>query len=147
MNNARYQIYSQRKKPPELKKIPPTDANMMQHILCAYLQVMLWEAADQSEPPAEARCITKFGWEVGNGGDVMPVVAIQAVALVNLIDVISCSCKTLKACSQRNCSCHAVSISCTDYCKCEGCEIRCCNPFTMHGDQDQEDNEAEGNDE
>ena len=56
INNARYQIYRGRKKPPELKKLPPTDANMMQlHILRAHLQVMLWKAADQREPPAEAR--------------------------------------------------------------------------------------------
>ena len=41
---------------------------------------MLWKAADQREPPAETRDITKFGWEVAYGGAVMPTVAIQAVA-------------------------------------------------------------------
>ncbi|CAL8372791.1 unnamed protein product [Arctogadus glacialis] len=50
----------------------------------------------------------------------MPALAIQAVAPINLLDVTSCSCSTLKACSKGNCSCHAASISCTDYCKCEG---------------------------
>ncbi|KAJ3615046.1 hypothetical protein NHX12_018614 [Muraenolepis orangiensis] len=56
VNNAHYQVYSRRKKPPELKKPPPTDVNVMLHILRAHLQV--------SEPPAEARDITTFGWEV-----------------------------------------------------------------------------------
>ncbi|CAL8286952.1 unnamed protein product [Arctogadus glacialis] len=120
MNNTRYQIYSGSKKPPKLKKLPPTDANLMLHILHAHLQVMLWKAAGQREPPAEARDISKFGWEVAKEGAVMPALAIQAVAPINLLDVTSCTCSTLKACSKGNCSCHAASISCTDYCKCEG---------------------------
>ena len=145
LNNARYQIYRQRKKTPELKKLPPTDANMMLHIMRAHLQVMLWKAADQREPPAETRDITKFGWEVTKGGAVMPVVSSEAVAPVNLLDVISCGCSAFKACKLRNCSCHAASLSCTDYCKCEGGEVLCCNPFTIHGDR--EDEEYEGNEE
>ena len=63
---------SRSKKPPQLKKLPPTDANLMLHILRAHLQVMLWKAASQGEPPAEFRDITPFGWEVANGGAVMP---------------------------------------------------------------------------
>ena len=34
-NNVRYQIYRWRKKPLELKKLPPTDVNVMLHILHA----------------------------------------------------------------------------------------------------------------
>ncbi|KAG5277680.1 hypothetical protein AALO_G00090190 [Alosa alosa] len=79
LNNTRYQIYSRSKKPPKLKKLPPTDANLMLHMR-AHLQVMLWKAAGQREPPAEARDITKFGWEVANERAVMPALAIQAVA-------------------------------------------------------------------
>ena len=120
----------------------------MLHILRAHLQVMLWKAAGQREPPAEARDISKFGWEVAKEGAVMPALAIQAVAPINLLDVTSCTCSTLKACSKGNCSCHAASISCTDYCKCEGGEVCCCNPFTIHvhTQKDQED-ETEGNEE
>ena len=132
MRYTHYQIYSGSKKLPKLKKLPPTDANLMLHILRAHLQVMLWKAAGQREPPAEARDISKFGWEVVKEGAVMPALAIQAVAPINLLDVTSCTCSTLKACSKGNCSCHAASISCTDYCKCEGCEVCCCNPFTIH---------------
>ena len=49
MNQARYQIFRQRTKPPDLKKLPPTDENMVLHIMHAHLQVMLWKAADQRE--------------------------------------------------------------------------------------------------
>ena len=58
--------------------LPSTDDNLMLHILHAHLQVMLWKAAGQGEPPAEARDITTFGWAVANGGAVMLALAIQA---------------------------------------------------------------------
>ena len=66
------------------------------------------------------------------------------MAPINLLDVINCSCSALKACKIRNCSCHAASLSCTDYCRCEGGEVLCCNPFTMHGEKEDEE-EDEGN--
>ncbi len=47
----------------------------MLHILRAHLQVMLLKAADQREPPAEARDITTFGWQVAKGGAVIPAVS------------------------------------------------------------------------
>lgn len=145
MNSTRYEIYSRSKKPPKLKKLPPTDANLMLHILRAHLQVMLWKSAGQSEPPAEAKDICKFGWEVVNGGVVMPALAIQAVAPKQLLDVTSCSCSALKACSRGNCSCHAANISCTDYCKCKGDEGGCCNPFTIYTDEDETEGTEETN--
>ncbi|KAJ3606349.1 hypothetical protein NHX12_025870 [Muraenolepis orangiensis] len=86
--NAHYQIYSRRKKPPELKKPPPTDVNVMLHIQRAHLQVMLWvKAADQGEPPAEPRDVATFGWEVAKGGAVMPAVSTQAVASVGRLQL------------------------------------------------------------
>lgn len=57
INKTRLQIYSRSKKPPHLEKLPPTDANLMLHILHAHLQVMLWKSAGQREPPVEARDI------------------------------------------------------------------------------------------
>ena len=75
MNNAHYQISRQRKNPPELKKLPPTDANMMLHIRGSHL--------------AETRDITTFGWEVTKEGAVMPAVPTKAVAPVNLLDAVA----------------------------------------------------------
>ena len=61
MNEARARIYRSHKKHPPLKKLPPTDANLQLHVLRAHLQVLLWKAADQSDPPEGARGITDFG--------------------------------------------------------------------------------------
>ena len=50
LNTARYKMYMSRKKPPPLKKLPPTDSNLQLHMLRAHLQMMLWKAADQRHP-------------------------------------------------------------------------------------------------
>ena len=54
LNSARYKMYMSQKKPPPLKKLPPTDNNLQLHVLRAHLQMMLWKAADQRHPPVDA---------------------------------------------------------------------------------------------
>ena len=51
MNDARAHSFRCHKKPPPLKKLPPTDANLQLHVLRAHLQMLLWKAADQRDPP------------------------------------------------------------------------------------------------
>ena len=126
MNEARAHIYRGRKKPPPLKKLPPTDANLQLHVLRAHLQMLLWKAADQRDQPEE---LANFGWSI-EGSTVTPAVSTVPVAPQVLLDVVSCSCTAEgKACSGTRCSCNSAGLSCTDYCKCEGGDI-CCSPFT-----------------
>ena len=42
--------------------LPPTSANLLQHMLGAHLQIMLWKAADCEGSEGESRDITNFGW-------------------------------------------------------------------------------------
>ena len=44
MSDARTRFFRGRKKPPPLKKLPPTDANLQLHVLRAHLQMLLWKA-------------------------------------------------------------------------------------------------------
>ena len=44
LNTARYKMYMSRKRPPPLKKLPPTDNNLHLYVLRAHLQIMLWKA-------------------------------------------------------------------------------------------------------
>ena len=121
VNSARYKMYMSRKKPPPLKKLPPTDNNLQLHVLRAHLQMMLWKAADQRHPPFDARDIRRFGWDVKEGGVVTPSVSNAPVAPQGLLDVVSCSCSAeRKSCSEKRCSCHSAGLSCTEYCYCEG---------------------------
>ena len=41
MNDARAHLYRGHKKPPPLKKLPPTDANLQLHVLRAHIQMLL----------------------------------------------------------------------------------------------------------
>ena len=113
-------MYIIRKKPPPLKKLPPTDSNLQLHVLRAHLQMMLWKAEDQRHPPIDSRDIRRFGWDVKEGGVVTPSVSNAPVAH-GLLDVVSCSCSAeRKACSEKRCSSHSAGLSCTEYCYCEG---------------------------
>ena len=127
LNAARHDIYRKRKNPPPLKSLPPTDANLALHVQRAHLQMLLWKAADKSDPPDIQ--LTDYGWEVKEHEHVMPAVSREPAAPTKLMDVISCSCKAEgKACSGR-CSCGSSGLSCTSYCVCEGGN-NCCNPHT-----------------
>jgi hypothetical protein len=149
LNGARSKLYLSRKKPPPLKRLPPTDYNLTLHALRAHLQMMLWKAADQKDPPAEAHDIRCFGWDVDESGAVTPSLSNAPIAPQQLLDVVSCSCRAEgKACSEKKCSCHSGRLTCTEYCYCEGGDA-CCNPYTKHEpvleeeDEDEEEEEEE----
>ena len=105
LNTARYQMCMSRKKPPPLKKLPPTDSNLKSHMLRAHLQMMLLKAADQRHPPLDARRDIHrfgFGWDVKEGGVVTPSVSNAPIALHGLLDVVRCNCSAeRKACSEK----------------------------------------------
>jgi len=104
MNDARGHFYRGHKKPPPLKKRPPTDAHLQLHVLRAHLQMLLWKAADQRGPPEEARNFANFGWNI-EGSAITTAVSTAPVAPQALLDVVSCSCTAeCKACSGTRCS-------------------------------------------
>ena len=148
LNSSRYKMYMSRKKPPPLKKLPPTDNNLQLHVLRAHLQMMLWKAADQRHPPVDARDIRRFGLDVKEGGVVTPSVSNAPVAPQGLLDVVRCSCSAeRKACSEKRCSCHSAGLSCTEYCYCEG-EMRVavlsiCTQDQLAEDMQEEEREAD----
>ena len=140
LNAARHDIYRKRKNPPPLKSLPTTDANLALHVQRAHLQMLLWKAADKSDPPDIQ--LTDYGWEVKEHEHVMPAVSREPAAPSKLMDVISCSCKAEgKACSGR-CSCGSSGLSCTSYCVCEGGN-NCCNPHTQQEEDEDEPQQSD----
>ena len=138
MSEARYNMYTRKHgKPLKVMSLPPTDKNLLLHILRAHLQTILAKAADQVAPPELD--ITKYGWDIK---DEIPVPSIsdQPPGPKNLMDVVRCGCKaTLKTCSTERCNCHQNKISCTVYCSC-ACSDICFNPFKV---EHKEENETE----
>ena len=130
MNDTCARLFHSRKKPPPLKKLLLTDVNLLLHVLRAHLQMLLWKAADQHDPPEEAQDIGNFDWTI-KGSTIALTVSTAPVAPQALLDVVSCSCTTEgKACSGARCSCNSAGLSCTDYCKCEG-GVACYSHFTI----------------
>ena len=126
-NDVCLKLYTKKGKPPHVKTLPPTDANLLLHILRAHHQTMLWKAADKDDDPVLN--IADFGWEVLNNVP-SPVIASRPPAPPELMKVISCQCRAVgKACSQANCSCLAAGLPCTIYCRCEGASDECHNPI------------------
>ena len=114
MSEARVRFFRGRKKPPTLKKLPATDANLQLHVFRADLQMLLSKAADQRDPPEETRDIANFDWSI-DGSIITPTVSTAPVAPQALLDVVSCSCTAEgKACSGTRCSCTNEGFSCTN---------------------------------
>ena len=120
MSVARVRFFRGRKKPPPLKKLPATDANLQLHVLRAHRQMLLWKAADQRDPPEETRDIANCDWSI-DGSIITPTVSTAPVAPQALLDVVSCSCTAEgKAYSGTRCSCNNEGFFCTNYCTCDG---------------------------
>ena len=133
MESARYNIFTKKKRNPKEMALPPISANLLQRILRAHLQVMVWKAANCEGPPDESSDITNFGWEFPAEIPI-PVIAEGYPAPPELLDVIQCQCKAQgKKCSTEACGCHKQHLSCTSFCNCHGGQ-NCLNPFTSTRD-------------
>ena len=87
MGPACFKLFTKKKKKtPKVMALPPTSANLLQLALRAYLQTMLWKAADHQGPPNESADITHFGWEIQDDIPI-PVIAQGDAAPPELIDV------------------------------------------------------------
>ena len=112
MNNAHYQIY---------------DANVMLHIVCAHLQIILEGCRSDGAicTRQETRLhlcgrLLKEGLS-GSGSSKFAWyhhLQLQCIEVLQIKKPYSC--------------CHDASLSCTDYCKCEGSEVLSYSPFTIH---------------
>ena len=146
VSSLRFLLFSKKKEPPKIKCLPPTDDAALQHIRRARLQVLLWRAADQMEPPELD--ITQYGWKIQNNIPT-PVSGVSAIAPRALLQCVACGCKSKSPCSTRGCSCRASKLSCTTYCRCCA-DDNCANENTKSAmamdDHDDEDEEESIND-
>ena len=106
MESTRYKIFTKKKGNPKVMALPPISANILQHILRAHLQVMLWNAVYCEGPPGESRDITNFGWEFPDEMSKL-VISEGDPAPPELLRVIQCQCKVQgKKRSTKACGCH-----------------------------------------
>ena len=128
MNTLRYNIFSQKKDPPKIKSLPPTDEAAVQHIKRAHLQTIIWDAADQINSPDVD--VINFGYQLDNNDIPQPVYGPTDVIPPDLQKVVACTCSSNNPCGTNRCSCKLSSLSCTTYCKCIA-DTNCHNEYTV----------------
>ena len=128
LNTVRYTIYTKKKgNPPLAKSLPPTDKNLLRHILRTHHQTIFRKAVEKQVAPAIL--ITDFRWEVLNNIP-SPVIPSGLPAPLQLMKVISGQCIA----AQGKCICFAASLSCITYSRCTGSQDECHNPLTKKYD-------------
>ena len=101
--------------------LPPTSANLLQHMLGAHLQIMLWKAADCEGTAGESKDITNCRWKF-RIKIYIPVIAEGNPAPPELLDLIQCRARGVL---RR----YVDATSSTPFCNCHGGQD-CLNPFT-----------------
>ena len=127
MGVARYRLYTKKSgKLLKLMSLPPTEKNLLFHILRAHLQMIRAKSADQ-QAPLELN-IRHLGWDIKDGVPV-PMTSDQPPGPQDIMDVVRCGCKAEgNTCGTASCNCRHVKISCTVYCAC-ACGDDCVNTF------------------
>ncbi len=101
--------------PPLSERKQPVECCHALHVQRAHLQMLLWKAADKSDPPDVQ--MTGYGWEVNEHEHVMPAISREPAAPSKLMNVLRCSgneeCKVFSG----RCS---YGMSSTSYCVREG---------------------------
>ena len=62
MESTCYNIFTKKKRNPKGMALPPTSANLLQHMLWDHLQIMLRKAANCEGTAGESRDIANVGW-------------------------------------------------------------------------------------
>ena len=139
MTQARYNLYTRKQpKPLRIMLLPPTDTNLYLHVRRAHLQMLLWKAADQQEPPDVS--IADYGWKIDDR-ITCPSIDSGPPGPPLLMNVISCRCRAKdKACNEGNCSCYREKLSCTIYCICTAGD-ESCNRFTKKEEMEKNDDQ------
>ena len=131
INKLRYQHYvtqignSKLTSTFQLEALPPTSSALIQHIFRVYHSVQQFTGNDITA--TDCRWIKK-------NGTLYPVLTHKAIAPDNLLEMISCGCKS--GCT-RNCDCRKISIHCTTMCK--ECNGRTCSNIPMEDDDESID--------
>ena len=121
LGSLRYSLFSKKLTTPALKKLPPIDNSAKEHVKRARLQVLVWQAADQTKAPNVD--VNSYRWKLSNN-NVVPNYDVKEFAPHDLLKIVACGCQSKLPCSAVRCT----SKPCM-YCKC--IDDQCSNEFTI----------------
>lgn len=95
----------------DIKKLPPTDLALKEHIKRVYFQCQYW-CSNVLNP-------TEWGWKMGKNGILEPVFTSKELIPEKFLRKFNCSCA--KGCAKKRCSCKKLGLKCNIFCKtCKG---------------------------
>lgn len=118
LDDARYMVFSGKKKFPDPHKLPPTSDAFKLHLKRSNYQAHEWRQAlicDRTLTNPEGH-----GWCISTDGNLDIQWLSQPPAPSSLLELMSCRCKKTK-CSNNSCGCKKENLACTDLCKCVEC--------------------------
>ena len=116
INTVRYSLFCARAA--ESAQLSPTQDALKMHIKRANYQAGIWRRAMEASPDIPS--FHNQGWQIGEDNEVTIEWMTKPPAPVDVLKLISCSCKT--GCSSKRCSCQRSCLPCTDVCQCDNCE-------------------------
>ena len=125
MTALRYSVWSTKmsnpklSSAPDLKTLPPTTAAFVEHVKRAHLQVAIWKAAMDADPPSLDP--VQYGWSLDAASGILVPVSLPpdvSPAPDDVLKLIKCGCASSTPCSTSRCSCSAAQLSCSMFCSC-----------------------------
>ena len=114
-------------------QLPPTQDALRKHVQRANYQAFVWKNALEAMPNITGP--NGHGWIASRDGHLEVDWMDQKPAPTDLLELVSCLCRTV--CTTGRCSCSKAALSCTDACLCVNCES---------GQKDVEDLDSNGDD-
>ena len=110
LGSLRYLLFSKKQTTPALKKLPPIDNSSKEHVKRAYLQVLVWQAADQTKAPNVD--VNSYRWKLSDN-NVVPNYGVKEFAPHDLLKIVACGCQSKLPCSAVRCTSKAAKVNCT----------------------------------
>ena len=101
-------------------RLPPCHDALRLHAMRSNYQAAVWRHA--LEPQPDIPPPAGHGWKAADGGGLSIHWLIGLPAPQQLLELVSCGCRT--GCTSGRCNFHSNKMSCTDICKCTNCSNR-----------------------
>ena len=111
------------KKQAEAEKLPPTHGALVEKIMSAHYQAVVWWHDDVPQP--EIPVPSEYGWKEEND-ELLPVPSKEKSAPDAVLQFVKCGCKK-SSCMSSLCSCVKNNLVCTEMCFCAADDDICQN--------------------
>ena len=141
VNDVRYSMFCSRSS--QCYQLPPTKDALRKHVARSAYQAAIWRRALVCDPAIPSP--NMHGWILKHGQLCIDWMS-QQPAPQELVEIISCGCKSADSCTTARCSCFKNSLPCTDCCGCLECGNSRSSSTTDRVESDEESCLSEGSD-